>query len=237
MAGGILQALRHRLQPWQTVSYHGLRVHYKRCLDGGGSSFGQEYVAFLRGRGMPRQRRAFEWCSGPAFIGFSLLAHDLCETLCVADLHGQAVEACLRTVRDNRLEKRVTVLRSDNLEQIPAHERWQLVVGNPPHFTDRHPGNRRAHDANWRIHRGFYASVASHLVPGGIVLVQENNAGSSASTFTPMIEQGGLSLVFHSEHASSRPAADHYYFLASMRRGERPPTWLPAGPTAPQTRP
>jgi hypothetical protein len=48
----------------------------KKHLDGGGSSFGQGYIPFLKSRGMPKQQRVFEWCSGPAFIGFSILAHD-----------------------------------------------------------------------------------------------------------------------------------------------------------------
>jgi hypothetical protein len=111
---------RRYLRPWRTVRYGDLRVHYKKHLDGGGSWFGQEYIPFLQARGMPKQQRAFEWCSGPAFIGFSLLANGLCETLCVADINDQAVEACRRTVRTNRLSDRVSVYESDNLNNIPS---------------------------------------------------------------------------------------------------------------------
>ncbi|MGZ9104358.1 MAG: hypothetical protein ACXW3M_00750, partial [Rhodoplanes sp.] len=56
----------------------------------------------------------------PGFIGFSLLAHDLCETLCVADINPEAVAACRRTVEANRLSDRVSVYQSDNLKDIPA---------------------------------------------------------------------------------------------------------------------
>jgi len=42
-------------------------------LDGGGSTFGQDFIPVLRARGMPKVQRTFEWCSGPGFIGFSLL--------------------------------------------------------------------------------------------------------------------------------------------------------------------
>ena len=68
---------RRYLRPWRPVRYGDVRVHYKKHLDGGGSWFGQEYIPFLQARGMPKQQRVFEWCSGPAFIGFSLAAHGL----------------------------------------------------------------------------------------------------------------------------------------------------------------
>ena len=104
----------------------------------------------------PGKARAYEWCAGPGFIGFSLLAHGLCETLCLADVNPEAVAACRRTVRENALDDRVSVYRSDNLADIPAAERWDLVVSNPPHFDDRSPGQLRYHDPRWSIHRGFF---------------------------------------------------------------------------------
>ena len=128
---------RRYLRPWRTVRYGDVRVHYKKHLDGGGSSFGQGYIPFLKTRGMPKQPRVFEWCSGPAFIGFSLLAHGLCETLCLADINEDAIEACRRTIRTNRLADRVSLYRSDNLTAIPASERWDLVVRVLPRHRQR----------------------------------------------------------------------------------------------------
>jgi hypothetical protein len=121
------------------VNYQGIRIHYKKHLDGGGSgigfgAFGQDYIPFLRSLDMPKQSRVFEWCSGPGFIGFSMLAHGLCGTLCLADINDEAVEACQKTIRDNRLEARVAVYESDNLTNIPREEQWDLVVGNPPFY-------------------------------------------------------------------------------------------------------
>ena len=51
-------------------------------------------IPFLRSRGMPKQKRAFEWCSGPGFIGFSMLGNGLCETLCLSDINPAAVSSC-----------------------------------------------------------------------------------------------------------------------------------------------
>src|ERR1700722_6840762 len=89
-----------KLNGWKHVSYDGVRVHFKKHLDGGGKSFGQDFIPFLRLRGMPPQQRVFEWCTGPGFIGFSLLAHGLAETLCLADVNPEAVAACRRTISD-----------------------------------------------------------------------------------------------------------------------------------------
>jgi len=77
-----VKPLLRKLKPWRTTTkYAGLRVHFKTHLDGGGSTFGQNFLPFPDQRGMPRQDRAFEWCSGPGFIGFSLLAFGFCDTL------------------------------------------------------------------------------------------------------------------------------------------------------------
>ncbi len=75
-----------------------------------------------------------ELCSGPGFIGFSLLAHGLRDSLVLTDINPAAVAAAQETVRRNRLEGRVSVYLSDGLDGVPADERWDLVVSNPPHF-------------------------------------------------------------------------------------------------------
>jgi 16S rRNA G1207 methylase RsmC len=220
----IKPALR-RLRPYRIATYSGVNVSYKGHLDGGGSTFGQEFIPVLRARGMPTQKRAFEWCSGPGFIGFSLLAHGLCETLCLADVNPEAVAACRRTVSRNALDERVAVYQSDNLTDISALERWDLVVSNPPHFDDRSPGQLRYHDPEWSIHRGFFAAVGRHLNPGGVIVLQENNIGSTAETFAAMIAQAGLKTVFVQACAPQRTTRDRFYYIAIMRASDQPPAW------------
>jgi methylase of polypeptide subunit release factors len=219
--------LHRRFDPWRVASFHGIRVHYKDWLDGGGSSFGQEIIPFLRERGMPRQARAFEWCAGPAFIGFSLLGSGLCETLCLADVNPMAVAACRRTIADNGLAGRVTAYHSNNLSAVPTAEQWDLVVSNPPHF-DRRGADLRAHDRGWAIHREFFATVGGHLHPGGIIVLQENSLGSTAETFREMIEAAGLTIVFVDGGAPQRTLNSPFYYLGIMRRGNTPPAWTGA---------
>src|SRR5262249_20100031 len=52
-----------RFKSYRSVELGGIRVAYKSHLDGGGREFGQDFIPFLRRRGMQRQHRVFEWCA------------------------------------------------------------------------------------------------------------------------------------------------------------------------------
>jgi methylase of polypeptide subunit release factors len=174
---------------------------------------------------MPKQARVFEWCAGPGFIGFSLLAHGFCDTLCLADVNDEAVTACRRTIRDNGLEDRVAVYHSDNLQAIPASERWDLVVSNPPHFLADQVRELRLDDPDWQLHRTFFAGVEQFLKPGGVIVLQENNIGSTAEFFRTMIEASGLSVAFVHRCAGQRTPYPRFYYIGIVRRGDTPPAW------------
>jgi predicted RNA methylase len=216
------------LYPYKQATFADTRVSYKSHLDGGGRGFGQDFIPLLQHYGLPKQGRVFEWCAGPGFIGFSLLAHGLCETLCLADINPEAVQACRRTVADNGLSDRVSVYCSDNLRDIPRTEQWDLVVSNPPHFVDEYIDNLRAHDPDWRVHRDFFQTVGPFLKAGGVIILQENNHGSTSETFRPMIEQSGLVIVFTHGDLPFRTASHQYYYIGIMRAGDAVPPWARA---------
>ena len=227
---GHVKPLLRRLKAYRSTALGGVRVSYKPHLDGGGREFGQDFIPFLRRRGMPRQGRAFEWCAGPGFIGFSLLGHGLTDTLCLADINPAAVAACERTVRDNGLADRVAIYLSDNLAALPANERFDLVVSNPPHFADDFArefarGDRRAHDPGWQIHRDFFNTIVRFLNPGGVIVLQENNQGSTADTFRAMINEAGFTVTFVDGERQPRTVDPHYYYIGIMRAGDTPPDW------------
>lgn len=183
---------------YKTVRYQNITVYYLSNLDGGGRTFGQQYVQVVKDR-VGRVRHAFEFCAGPGFIGFSLLAHNLCERLTLADINPEAVEACRQTIKKNKLESKVSVYLSDVLDNIPLSERWDLVVGNPPHWfceeTALHHKDIRLFDPGFVIHQKFYRDVATFLTPSGVVLLQENGRATQRRDFEPMIENNGLRIV------------------------------------------
>jgi methylase of polypeptide subunit release factors len=224
-----IKPFTNRLKRWRSVTYGDTRVHYKKHLDGGGRTFGQDLITILEMRHMPPQRRVFEWCSGPAFIGFSMLARGFAETLCLADVNPEAIACCRRTIAGNNLAGKVSMYLSDGLKDIPASERWDLVVGNPPHFADDWIDDLRTYDQDWRLHREFFAAVGGFLNPGGMIVLQENNRGSTVDTFRSMIETSGLQIVFADEARTQRTLFDRFYYIGITRCGETPPLWAKPG--------
>lgn len=200
----LLKALAYKIQrrligvaPTIDIGYRvGYKIFDRDDLDGGGSGFGQDYVRILSEIGATEYRSLFEFCSGPGYIGFSLLANGFCRHLTLADVNPVAIEAVKRTIELNRLANRVSVYLSNGFDQIPLTERWDLVVGNPPHFAVWNGQSQlRCEDPEWGLHRRFYLNVKRYLSPGAMVLLQENALGSGPEMFAPMIVEGGGRLI------------------------------------------
>ena len=179
------------------VTYGDIRIIYKPSLDGGGRTFGQEFLPVVRDK-FDRLEHIFEFCAGPGFIGFSLLAHELCDRLTLADINPAAVTVCRDTVADNQLQDRVQVYQSDALADIPLTEQWDLVVSNPPHwpeYDDVHGMDIRRFDIDLQIHQRFYRDIGKYLKPDGSILLQENGQATRVENFQDMIERNGLRIV------------------------------------------
>jgi methylase of polypeptide subunit release factors len=194
----------------KTVRYGDIVVRYFRHLDGGGRWFGQDFVPVVRSL-FGKLNAICEFASGPGFIGFSLLAEGLCERLTLVDCNRQAIELCLRTAEYNGLTGRVSAYVSDCLKTVPDIEKWDLVVGNPPHFEgsrEDYVSDSLSIDPNWSIHRQFYRDVPRFLSSRASVLLLENLEGSSPNTWSDMIESSGLELVncFRYKKPPSDPA-------------------------------
>lgn len=175
------------------TSYAGIAVFDRPDLHKGGLAFGQDFPRVLNELGVNRVGRMFEYCAGPGYIGYSLLANGWCESLVLADISPDGVSAARRTAAHNGLEDRVAVYESDALDGIPADERWDLVVSNPPHFLPDAgaPDDIQVFDEGWGVHARFYESVGRHMQPGGLVVMAENAAGSEPRVFEEMIRAGG----------------------------------------------
>ena len=199
------------------VSYNGTIVFDRPDLHGGGLSWGQDFPRVLLRLGIGRCPTMFEFCSGPGYIGFLLMALGWCETLVLADVNPAATGAAELTSRYNGLGEKVRVYQSDVLDDIPETERWDLVVSNPPHFSS--PSNPdddlRAIDPDWNVHSRFYASVKKFMRPGGRVVMMENAYGSSTELFEPMIRAGGGRVVATLPGSRLDGSADGLYYLMS----------------------
>lgn len=195
MVGLKSKSTQHRLPDWKTVQYEGITVYYLKELDGGALDFGEEAFVKTVGNMFGSVGTACEFCSGPGFIGFSLLARGLCKKLCLVDINPDAITCCKKTIRENGLENEVTTYLSDGLAKVPPSEKWDLVVSNPPHFD----GTRKMYendiiaiDPDWTIHQKFYKNIPRLLSNNGSVLFLENITGAPESMWKGMIIKNGL---------------------------------------------
>jgi len=152
--------------------------------------------------------------------------------LCLSDINPRAIAAIKRTIALNGLEDQVSVYLSDALEAIPKHERWDLVVSNPPHFDRQQSGEwgLLINDPDWSIHKRFYAQVRCYLNPNGQCFIQENYEGSCESTFVPFLEGSGLEYIgslMVNQHlnppllgSNDFPLNSFYFFVTRVKHDE-----------------
>jgi len=144
----------------------------------------------------------YEPFCGPSFIGFSLLANGICNKLVLSDINEEAMKFVKMTIKENGLEGKVRYYVSNVLDGIPTVEKFDLVVANPPHFSENSikgfngPHTKiellKALDKNWDLHERFYAGIKRYLNNSGKILFVENSQGSSPDVFIPMIKNSGL---------------------------------------------
>lgn len=178
-------------------------VFYTNDLNGGGLWHADDFLALLQHHVKPAAfERAFEWCSGPGFVGYALLANHVCASLCLADMYAPAVEAARHTAVINGVEDRVSIYEGDSLSALPPDETFDLVLGNPPHFANRNMSEFSVNndpriyvDEGWRLHESFFAGVRKHLTRDGLIVLSENTWGAHLETFRPMIEASGLAIA------------------------------------------
>lgn len=179
---------------YKSVVYKNIRVYSHPHLDGGGSTFGQTFIPAVR-KLFGKVNRICEFASGPGFIGFSLLAHGLCDSLCLIDVNAEAIAAAKYTVAKNGLRRKVNCYISNGLKNVPAEERWDLVVSYPPFFhgtENQRKMNLLKYDPGFNIHKMFYGMVGQFLLDGGQVLFAESHEGSRPKQWREIVEDGGL---------------------------------------------
>lgn len=186
------------------INYKNIKVSYSWRLNGGGIILAHEFVRVVS-RKIGRVGHVFEYCSGPGFIGFSLLANNLCDKLTLSDINPKAIEAIKETIKNNNLQKKVTVYQSDCLDSISKDEQWDLVVSNPP--WDLLPAKRQWYsfyrnkkniivcDPEGRVHEKFYRDVNKFLKPGGSIIFVESSEFTNVNCFNNMIGDNGLRVV------------------------------------------
>jgi methylase of polypeptide subunit release factors len=205
------------LLQYKTVSYGSIDVCYLDELDGGGARFGQDYLSLIPRLG-EEAGRALEWCAGPAFIGFAMLAAGLCKSLTLVDINPVATAACRQTVANNNLANQVRVYDSDCFDELPKGDKFDLIIANPPHCgtANDSPGGHSSllyNDVGWQVHKKFYRQVPEYATATTRIILQEDAELSNAEDFREIIESAGLEV-----RGSSRCvwARDYYYIESGL---------------------
>tara|TARA_R100000008_G_C3540359_1_gene144414 strand:+ start:54 stop:737 length:684 start_codon:yes stop_codon:yes gene_type:complete len=145
-------------------------------LDGGGPLLAPVFEKVLSNR---KFNTAFEWCAGPAWIGMWLLENNICKTLVTGDINAKSVNFVTKTAKKHGYN--IRSYTSDNLKQIPRHEKFDLVISNPPNYCNiqkSHPlgymrNDLRPSDINWDTHRDFYNNIANYLNDNAEMFISE----------------------------------------------------------------
>jgi methylase of polypeptide subunit release factors len=195
-------------------------VYYNQKLDGGGTSFGQQYTPVIQQiYNNKKFNSCFEWCSGPGFIGFDLLSSGVCDKLYLADIYAPALHAIDKTIQNlpSRYQNKVHPAKIKGIQDLPNSWRFDLVVSNPPHwnpkfgamYTEMIRHNRIGTDLDWQIHKEFFSNIGLHLNDDATVLLQEQSYGSGPEMFKSMIEESGLTIT----DCYWEQDKFHYYYL------------------------
>lgn len=205
--------------PEPVVAYNGILVFDRPDVHGGGLFYTPDFGRVLLELGLRRCEHVFEFCAGPGYLGYFLLALGFCERLTLADVNPDAVEAARQTAHYNGIPHRVNVYLSDGLSQIPAEEKWDLVVGTPP--SGLMPVGARRDDAvkydhEWSLHQRFYAEVGRYMKSGGRVVLLEERIAAEKGVFEPMIRTGGGQLKATPLRVDVRGNADDHCYVVSQ---------------------
>jgi methylase of polypeptide subunit release factors len=159
-------------------------VLYSKKFDGGGTTFG--YNAITEKNILDKIidfGDVLEICSGPGFIGYTLLNYNKVNKLVLSDINLEVFSDIEQTNQKNNLID-VEFIHSDCFDSIDNSYKFDTIVSNPPHFKTERPGGYRSGeeklislDFDMQFHKKFFESVHMYLKPKGKIVLIENCDG------------------------------------------------------------
>jgi methylase of polypeptide subunit release factors len=213
---------------------NNIDVYYTNETNGGGDFLALEYIEVIK-EWYGKVNHTLEWCAGPGFIGYALLANELCNKISFLEMHYPSVEMCQKTKHNSRFKDNIEIYFSDSLSAIPLQEKFDLVVGNPPHWKNIESASRALNfdkigvdirtiprltevlvDENWKSHFNFFTKIKPLLSDNGRILLQENLTGSDPKEFKEMVDEANLKINLYAE--SKMYSDKHIYYLEIMHK-------------------
>lgn len=116
--------------------YCGYKLVYDQTLEGGGIDQRRDFLYVINKVGKRPYQHGLEWCAGPGIIGYELLGYNKTKKMSFMDCYQPAIDNCMESAKRNNVEDRVSVYHTDKVANIVNSEKFDLVVGNPPHAFD-----------------------------------------------------------------------------------------------------
>lgn len=176
----------------------GIKIKYHPSMEGGGIHRAPMFIEVLS---LIAPNKIFnhclEWCSGPGFIGFSLLGKGLCKQLDLADIWQPSLSAA-KTVK---APCNVDTWHIRSLCDIQPPRMYDLIVANPPWW----PGNLLEHnrlgsDPGLAILKKFLSDAKSYLTPNGLIVLVEGQTYTGPKDISNALADTGLELTHVLEH-------------------------------------
>lgn len=164
-------------------------------LDGGGTTQYLDFLNYFKNQ-KKCYNRALEWCSGLGAIGFSLLDAKVTNHITFMDIYEPAITFIGDMAKLNNIENKVNTYCKGRIQDLPSYEKFDLIVGNPPHllrtisFQEAHEqdlkrgvpprqkwhldeSNRLLADVDWKIHKEFFNNIGKYCNPGCDIFISE----------------------------------------------------------------
>ena len=167
----------------------GIRMRSFYHLDGGGGWMKEFFADVITKLGKEKYKRGFEWCCGFGILGFEALGRGQCEHMTFSDYYPVAIQDCLTTAKNNGLSNKVHGYITGKIGTISERDKWDLVIGNPPHafgpieesidsYTGLNTSARQnvlriISDEGMAIHKEFFTNIKKHLLPDADIFLYE----------------------------------------------------------------
>jgi methylase of polypeptide subunit release factors len=177
---------------------NGIHIEWNHGDDGGGSTHYTDFLDALRNK---KYKNGLEWCAGLSAIAFSLIDASICEKFTLMDVYEPALKKAKENAETNNIGDKIKYYVCDKISELPNNEKFDLVVGNPPHSIDEDwiPNNnegslirRLTVDLNYSIHEEFFKNITSYLNPNADLYISEICRHSVIDKY---VKNAGLVLV------------------------------------------
>jgi len=171
---------------------NGETIDHPWYLTGGGDMYYSSFIRAIKQAGKEKYNTAFEWCFGHGRIGWEILTKGLSDHLVFNDCYKLAVETGEKNAVKLGYVNVVRGYHAASISALPAFEKFDLVVGNPPHTFDKdvwiknqeqHGQNqelidlslRLTVDHEWKIHEDFFKHIGHYLADDADIFINNHS--------------------------------------------------------------